>query len=198
MNQPIISDPYFENFFIESCTENSNNKQILKTEFINTPIGSMIAIANDQSLYLLEFVDCRSLKREIRRLLKETNSKLILGKSTQFISIEKELNLYFLGQLKTFSTPFYLVGTPFQKNVWKELTKIPFAKTCSYEEIAKTIDNPKGFRAVARANGANQFAILIPCHRVINKSGLLGGYDGGIERKKWLLEHEKNFVSNNE
>jgi AraC family transcriptional regulator of adaptative response/methylated-DNA-[protein]-cysteine methyltransferase len=77
--------------------------------------------------------------------------------------------------------------------VWEELLNIPFGETCSYAQLAKRMGNPNAFRAVARANGANQFAIMIPCHRVINTNGELSGYGGGLSRKQWLIQHEKNL-----
>jgi AraC family transcriptional regulator of adaptative response/methylated-DNA-[protein]-cysteine methyltransferase len=84
-----------------------------------------------------------------------------------------------------------MLGSDFQKNVWRELIKIPPGETKSYADIAKAIKQPSAFRAVARANGANQLAIIIPCHRVINSDGELGGYGGGLTRKAWLINHEK-------
>ena len=97
---------------------------------------------------------------------------------------------YFAGQLKAFTTPLAPTGTPFQKRVWEELQKIPHGETRSYAAIAAAIGRPTAFRAVAQANGANRIAIVIPCHRVINTSGALGGYSSGVERKQWLLQQE--------
>ena len=95
--------------------------------------------------------------------------------------------------LPFFSTPLFLTGTLFQNHVWQELQKIPFGKTCAYSDIASSISKPTAFRSVAQANGANQHCIIIPCHRVVNKDGSLGGYSSGIIRKEWLLQHEKNL-----
>jgi O-6-methylguanine DNA methyltransferase len=109
-------------------------------------------------------------------------------------AIMRELEAYFAGIIQEFKTPlflFSLIGSPFQKRVWEELQKIPRGETRSYAEIAKAIGKPSAFRAVALANGANQIAIVIPCHRVINSNGDLGGYGGGIKRKEWLLKHER-------
>jgi len=100
------------------------------------------------------------------------------------------LTAYFDGKLKEFQTPLFLLGSPFQKQVWEALNKIPFGETSSYLDIAKRIGRPAACRAVAQANGANQLAIIIPCHRVINHNGELGGYGGGITRKEWLLNLE--------
>lgn len=170
----------------------SDNRNVLKAHWLDTQLGSMLAIANEEQLYLLEFVDRRGLEREIERLRQRTKSIIIPGKTMPIESIENELDLYFDGDLKAFKTPLLLLGTPFQKRVWGELIKIPYGETRSYSELAKTIENPSAFRAVARANGANQLAIVIPCHRVISSNGDLAGYGGGIARKKWLINHERN------
>lgn len=166
-------------------------KSILKASCLDTQLGPMIAIASDVALYLLEFVDRRGLEREVERLRERTKSVIIPGKTAPISSIEKELASYFDGNLKEFHTPLFLLGSPFQKQVWDELTKIPFGETRSYLDIAKVMDRPTAFRAVAQANDANQLAIIIPCHRVINTNGELGGYGGGITRKQWLINLEK-------
>ncbi len=164
---------------------------ILKASWIDTKLGPMITIADEDELYLLEFVDRRGLEREVERLREKTKSAIIPGTTEPIRSIETELRQYFEGDLREFKTPLFLLGSPFQKRVWEELQKIPFGETRSYGEIAVRIGSPSAFRAVANANGANQFAIIIPCHRVINTNGDLGGYGGGIARKKWLINHEK-------
>jgi AraC family transcriptional regulator of adaptative response/methylated-DNA-[protein]-cysteine methyltransferase len=137
-------------------------------------------------------VDRRGLEREIERLREKTKSAIIPGHSQAISSIEEELNQYFDGKLREFKTPLFLLGSSFQKRVWEELKKIPYGQTLSYSGLAAAISSPMGSRAVAQANGANQFAIIIPCHRVINTNGELGGYGGGVIRKKWLIHHESN------
>lgn len=163
---------------------------ILKASWLDTPVGPMIAIADEKALYLLEFVDRRGLEREIERLRQRTKSAIIPGTTPPIESIEKELQLYFDGQLMAFKTPLHLLGSPFQKQVWAALCQIPHGETWSYADLAAAIGKPTACRAVANANGANQIAIVIPCHRVINSNGELGGYGGGVARKKWLLEIE--------
>lgn len=102
-----------------------------------------------------------------------------------------ELDRYFAGTLTSFSTPLDVRdGTPFQRRVWEELTRIPYGKTCSYGEIAAALGNPKASRAVGQANNKNRVPILIPCHRVIQADGSLGGYASGPEIKQALLELE--------
>lgn len=165
--------------------------QALKASWIDTPLGPMLTVANEERLYLLEFVDRRGLEKEIQSLRKKTKLPIIPGKPHPAIQIEEELKEYFSGKIQEFKTPLLLIGSPFQKRVWEELQKIPRGETRSYAEIAKAIGKPSAFRAVALANGANPFAIVIPCHRVINSNGELGGYGGGIKRKEWLLKHER-------
>jgi methylated-DNA-[protein]-cysteine S-methyltransferase len=101
-----------------------------------------------------------------------------------------ELRSYFSGIHREFSIPLQPHGTTFQQSVWAELQKIPFGKTISYGELAKRLGDPLLTRAVGTANGSNPISIIIPCHRVIGANGHLTGYGGGIERKRWLLDHE--------
>jgi AraC family transcriptional regulator of adaptative response/methylated-DNA-[protein]-cysteine methyltransferase len=156
----------------------SENTQVLKASWIDTPLGPMLAIADDEALYLLEFVDRRGLEKEIERLRMKTKLPVIPGKSDPIKTIESELEGYFSGKIQEFKTPLFLMCSPFQKRVWEELQKIPRGETRSYAEIAAAIGKPSAFRAVALANGANQFAIVIPCHRVINSNEDLGRYGG--------------------
>jgi methylated-DNA-[protein]-cysteine S-methyltransferase len=107
-----------------------------------------------------------------------------------FDAIREQLDAYFAGELEDFDLTLAPHGTPFQMRVWDELTKIPFGETISYSELARRLGDPKLVRAVGLANGRNPISIVIPCHRVIGADGSLVGYGGGLERKKWLLEHE--------
>ena len=164
------------------------HRKILKASWLDTKLGPMIAIADDEALYLLEFVDRRGLEREVERLRKRTKSAILPGTTDHIQSIEHELTQYFEGSLKEFKTPLHTLGSPFQTRVWEELQKIPYGETSSYAAIAVSIGKPTAFRAVANANGANQIAIVIPCHRVINSNGDLGGYGGGLTPQK--LAHQ--------
>jgi AraC family transcriptional regulator, regulatory protein of adaptative response / methylated-DNA-[protein]-cysteine methyltransferase len=159
---------------------------------IDTPIGPMLAIGDRSALYLLEFLDRPGLDREIESLKLKTQSKLISECSPSILSIKKELALYFEGKLKCFQTRIMPLGSFFQKIVWETLQQIPFGTISSYGQIAKSIKRPSSFRAVASANRRNRLAIIIPCHRVIRANGNYSGYAGGVERKKWLINHEKN------
>ncbi|WP_341347890.1 trifunctional transcriptional activator/DNA repair protein Ada/methylated-DNA--[protein]-cysteine S-methyltransferase [Paenibacillus sp. FSL H3-0469] len=174
------------------------DSRILKASWLDTQLGPMMAIADDNELYLLEFVDRRGLEREVERLRRKLKAAIIPGQTPPIQSIESELRRFFEGTLTEFLTPLHLMGSPFQTSVWEQLRKIPPGKTCSYADIALALGKPAAYRAVAQANGANQLAIIIPCHRVINSSGELGGYGGGVARKEWLLNHEKNGGQLNE
>lgn len=169
----------------------SKDLTILKATWLDSPLGPMLAIADDEFLYLLEFASRRGLEREIERLRSRTKSAIIPGRTKPIDSIETELTQYYAGTLNKFKTPLHLLGSPFQQEVWAELQKIPFGETRSYSDIAIGMNRPSSQRAVANANGANQLAIIIPCHRVIQANGEIGGYGGGVSRKQWLLNHEK-------
>lgn len=164
---------------------------VLKTAWLDTNLGTMLAIADDTALYLLEFVDHKKLEGTIQRLAKKKNAAFIHSRTVVIDLIEQELKLYFAGTLKQFKTPVALLGTPFEKSVWQALQTIPYGQIWSYAQLAQAIGKPSAYRAVAQANGANNLPIIIPCHRVINTSGALGGYSGGVHRKISLLNHEK-------
>lgn len=169
----------------------NQHPKILKASWLDTVLGPMLAIADDEGLYLLEFVDRRGLEREIERLRIKTKSAIIPGITNPIKSITLELQSYFDGTLKDFKTPLHFLGSSFQKTVWKELMCIPYGQTRTYAAQAEAIGKATAFRAVANANGANQIAIVIPCHRIISSNGDLGGYGGGITRKQWLIDHER-------
>lgn len=167
--------------------------RILKAAWIDTKLGPMITIADDDGIYLLEFIDRRGLESDIMRLRKKLHAAIIPQETKLTRQIETEITHYFDHGHPLFHTPIHLLGSSFQKKVWEELIKIPYGETRSYLDIAKAIKAPKSFRAVARANGTNRLAIIIPCHRVINTNGECGGYGGGVIRKEWMLDHEKKF-----
>lgn len=159
-------------------------------KWFETTVTRMIAVADENELVLLEFEDRKNLGSALNRL--EAEYKLEEGTTFPLESIIDEVTEYFNGRLETFKTPFRMTGTPFQKEVWKKLRDIPYADTWSYGKLATVLGQKNAFRAVANANGANQLAIIVPCHRVINTDGKLGGYGGGgVKRKKWLLSHEE-------
>ena len=166
---------------------------VLLASWLDTPLGPMLAIADEQGLYLLEFVERRGLERELERLKIRLQAAIVPGENSIINSIKTELAAYFAGTCFTLQTPIHLLGSAFQKQVWRELMNIPVGTTKSYLEVAHALGYPQACRAVARANGSNRLALIVPCHRVINASGALGGYGGGINRKAWLLQHEQKI-----
>ena len=166
---------------------------LLLADWITTPLGDMIAIGSTSHLHLLEFVDRKALKTELAALQKSTRGDLGIGESAPVEQVKAELAAFFTGQCAEFSTPLALGGTPFSREVWAELRRIPPGVTRSYSQIAQQIGRPSATRAVARANGANQIALVVPCHRVIGADGSLTGYGGGLWRKQRLLEIERQY-----
>jgi AraC family transcriptional regulator of adaptative response/methylated-DNA-[protein]-cysteine methyltransferase len=169
----------------------SKSKNIITVTRILTPLGPMLAGATEKGICLLEFVDRRMLETQIKRLKKIFDAEFIPGENEHIDELNKQLKEYFEGKRKDFDLQLVIDGTDFQQKVWKELQKIPFGKTRSYQQQAIALGNPKAIRAVAKANGDNRIAVIIPCHRVIGKNGELVGYGGGMWRKQFLLNLEK-------
>ena len=150
----------------------------------------MLAAATDRGLALLEFVDRRMLETQLKRMSHALGTSIVPGPNAMLEQTERELNEYFAGTRKVFEVPLLMEGTDFQESVWRELLTIPYGTTRSYGQQARGVGRDSAVRAVARANGDNRMAIIIPCHRVIGSDGKLTGYGGGLWRKKWLLDHE--------
>jgi AraC family transcriptional regulator of adaptative response/methylated-DNA-[protein]-cysteine methyltransferase len=158
---------------------------------LQTPLGTMLAVADETHLHILKFIDQNNLQKSVETLEKAIGAKTIIGSNNLIKKLERELTEYFNGALQTFSTPTQLLGTQFQQKSWDALTKIPYGRTTSYGQQAIAVGNAKAYRAVANANRNNPIAIIIPCHRIIKSNGNLCGYNGGIHRKQALLELEK-------
>lgn len=171
--------------------KNSKTQNIVDLKRIETPLGIMYAAATKDGICMLEFADRKSLETEFLDLAKTFNAKITIGENEHFNLLERELKLYFEGNLKKFLVPLSPVGTEFQKSVWEILRKIPFGEIWTYKKQAETLGDVKKVRAVANANGLNKISIIIPCHRVIGSNGTLTGYGGGIWRKQKLLEIEQ-------
>lgn len=165
------------------------------SSWIDTPLGPMLAIADEKSLMLLEFADRHKLEIEVEKLEIKMNATVRFGRSEPISSIKKELKLYFGGLLKEFRTPIFMKGSVFQEMVWRALFGVPYGETRSYLDHASAIGRVSACRAVANAIGANRLAVVIPCHRIINNNGKLGGYAGGKKRKQWLIDHEKEYLN---
>ncbi|BAS26250.1 cysteine methyltransferase [Limnochorda pilosa] len=162
---------------------------------METPLGPMVAGATAQGLCLLEFGSEHEVEEQAGRVQQLFGAPPVEGPNPHLETLQEELARYFAGQLREFSLPLVYSGTPFQRQVWDQLRRIPYGETRSYEDIAIAVRNPKAVRAVGRANGLNPIAIVIPCHRVVNKSGRLGGYGGGLGRKEYLLRLERSTLS---
>lgn len=172
-----------------SPSESRYNHLVSITRIV-TPLGPMLAGATEEGICLLEFTDRRMLERQITTLKKRLKAELLPGEHRHVAALKTALNEYFDGKRKQFDIPLVLRGTAFQLKVWRELQRIPFGETRSYQQQAIAIGHPDAVRAVAAANGDNRIAILIPCHRVIGKDGTLTGYGGGLWRKQRLLNLE--------
>lgn len=169
----------------------SQDKNIILINRLTTPLGPMFVCATDNGICLLEFVDRRMLETEFKDLQKVLNANIISGENEHTKQAKMEINEYFEGTRKTFDLKIDSPGTDFQVSVWEGLQAIDYGTTTTYQIQAEKINNPKAIRAVASANGHNRISIVIPCHRVIGKDGKMTGYGGGIERKRWLIEHER-------
>ncbi|HKT81894.1 MAG TPA: methylated-DNA--[protein]-cysteine S-methyltransferase [Vicinamibacterales bacterium] len=159
--------------------------------WMDSPLGPIIAGATGDRLCLLEFSGAESVRQQIESIRARFKRPAVPGESPLFDRLKRELTEYFAGTRKEFSIPLVTAGTPFEERVWSQLLRIPFGTTCSYEQLAASVGAHGAQRAVGSANGRNRIAILIPCHRVINKSGKLGGYGGELWRKEALLHLEK-------
>ena len=164
---------------------------LVRADWIPTPIGPMLAVASAAGLALLEFFDRRALPTELTRLRRDAAGSIGIGRFPVHDRVQRALSAYFAGRSQHFDVPLALGGTPFQRAVWAVLRTIPAGRTMSYRQVAEAIAKPTATRAVARANGANTLAVVIPCHRVIGADGALTGYGGGVWRKQWLVDHER-------
>jgi AraC family transcriptional regulator of adaptative response/methylated-DNA-[protein]-cysteine methyltransferase len=169
-------------------------QEMLQAAWLETPLGPMIAVCDDTHLHLLEFVDRRALPKELAKLRRLVKDDIGLGRTQACDQTEAELAAFFAGDRASFSVPLVLHGTPFQREVWRALQEIPAGDTCTYGDLAQALGHPTATRAVARANGANQIALIVPCHRVIGADGSLTGYGGGLWRKQQLIALEQHYV----
>lgn len=184
----------FHRLFGDAPTR-TRDKAPLTAKWIETPLGPMFAVASNDSLCLLEFVDRRMLETQISTLRGRVSGNVVPGDNAILEKLGQELGSYFSGSLKEFSVPLHLSGSGFQERVWNRLLEIPYGRTASYSEMARDLGLPDAQRAVGKANGDNRIAILVPCHRVIKADGTLCGYGGGVWRKQRLLELESGQLT---
>lgn len=166
----------------------------LVADFISTPLGPMVAVADQQALWLLEFADRRELGREVQAVEKQAGQNTGFGSSPILEQITSELDAFYAADGADFQTPVHGYGTAFMQAVHAGLRRIPLGTTYSYRQLAESLGRPTAMRAVARANAANRLAVIVPCHRVIAADGSLAGYAGGVWRKEWLLHHERKML----
>lgn len=157
------------------------------------PLGLLFLARSDQGLRHLEFLDKRSIKRTIESHRSTHPDAVWEASLIDLKDAVDQLEGYFCGALTKFELALDPQGSEFETAVWRELLEIPYGETRTYGQIAKSVGQPKGSRAVGLANNSNPIAIVIPCHRVIGANGDLTGYGGGLPRKKWLLAHEAHF-----
>jgi AraC family transcriptional regulator of adaptative response/methylated-DNA-[protein]-cysteine methyltransferase len=175
-----------------------NQRERISVARLLTPLGPMLVAASDDALVLLEFVDRRMIETQLKTLGRRFDAVFVPGENTVLARTQTQLTEYFAGDRKDFDLPLSAPGTPFQELVWQALRTIPYGQTASYMDVAKQIGRPTGFRAVARANGDNRLAIVIPCHRVIAADGSLSGYGGQVWRKEALLELERRTAASDQ
>lgn len=166
----------------------------LRADWFDTALGPMIAVSDRTHLHLLEFADRKALPSELRRLHADCKGDLGFGRLPPIDQAEAQLTEFLAGHRARFDLELALHGTPFTRQVWQALQDLPAGSTVSYSELARRLDRPEAVRAVARANGANQIAIVIPCHRVLGADGALTGYGGGLWRKQRLIELERAYA----
>jgi AraC family transcriptional regulator of adaptative response/methylated-DNA-[protein]-cysteine methyltransferase len=174
------------------CTPGASRGQgCVFLTWLQSPLGPLVAGATDEGVCLLEFTDRRMLPAQIETVKRLFRSPVLPGDHPHLERLAAELERYFTSGLRQFTVPLVFPGTPFQRRVWEQLLQIPYGETRSYHDVATAIGQPTAVRAVGRANGTNRIGIVIPCHRVVNKGGDLGGYGGGLRRKQFLLNLEQ-------
>ena len=169
----------------------SRERECVLLAWMKSPLGPLVAGATAAGVCLVEYTDRRMLEAQIASVRRVFGAPVIPGSNAHLDRLQEEMAAYFAGSLRRFSVPLTYPGTPFQVRVWKQLLAVPYGETRSYEEMAAAVGQPRAVRAVGRANGLNRIAIVIPCHRVVNKDGNLCGYGGGLWRKQYLLDLER-------
>jgi AraC family transcriptional regulator of adaptative response/methylated-DNA-[protein]-cysteine methyltransferase len=158
---------------------------------VDSLVGPLLLGANDSGLWFLSFGEGRTVAANLAALGEQLRRPVAPGRHALLDAAERQLGEYFAGHRRQFDIELCYPGTAFQRAVWSALRRISYGATWSYERLARAVGRPKAQRAVGSANGANRIAIIIPCHRVVNKSGRIGGYGGGVWRKEFLLNLEQ-------
>lgn len=166
-------------------------------DLLSTPLGTLFIGGSDAGFHRFEFVDetdgRRTVARLVARLEVEVGEPVVHDAARAAIAV-RQFTEYFACERSTFDLPLAPRGTPFQRDVWAQLEAIPVGETRSYGQVATALGQPSASRAVGAANGRNPLIIVVPCHRVIGADGTLTGYGAGIDRKRWLLDHEARWL----
>lgn len=165
-------------------------KRAFQVAQVSSPLGPILVAGDDAAVHLVEFWDRRMLEVQFAVLEKRWDAEFFPGETSPIRQMREELNAYFSGDLRTFTTPMLHAGSVHQEQVWQALMDVPYGETWSYGKLAERVGRPTAVRSVARAVGENRMAIMLPCHRIIGADGRLTGYAGGLWRKQFLLSHE--------
>ncbi|WP_231514791.1 methylated-DNA--[protein]-cysteine S-methyltransferase [Oceanobacillus salinisoli] len=165
----------------------------LYVDEMESPLGPLTLISNGEKMVRIDYGFMKDLNEQQQKWASRYFHKPeFIDKPDEFTKVKAELRDYFDSKQYSFSIKMEFYGTEFQKKVWQALfERIPFGKTKTYKDIAEAIGNPKAVRAVGGAVNKNPFAIVVPCHRVIGTNGKMVGYNGGLDKKEFLLQHEK-------
>jgi len=163
--------------------------RVCYSSFNSTWLKEVFVASTEKGVCMVDFL--KSEKVFLKELKKQFSGEIVRNDKRNKEALS-QLKKYVKGELRHFKCPLDLKGTPFQKKVWSALTKIPYGQTRSYQDIARAIGHPKAFRAVGNANGSNPAPLIVPCHRVIESNGGLGGFGHGLKVKKQLLDFEKS------
>lgn len=167
--------------------------EVIVIHRFTTPLGPMFVCATERGVCLLEFTDRRLLETEFRDIQRLMNARIVTGENNHTRQTVKEISEYFAGTRRQFDLVLDAPGSDFQRSVWQALRAVPYGQTFCYQTISLLLNKPDAASAIAAAHGANRIAIVIPCHRMSANDGATTGYGGGIARKEWLIEHEKNM-----
>ena len=187
MSSPTAATPLRRPRIAAAAVATSRTLQVDRTE---SPLGELVIAADTATIFLVEFAARATLAAQLDSLATELGCRFGERASSLTKAAARQLKEYFDGRRREFDLPTATPGTPLQQLVWRQIGRIPYAATSSYGALARDIGRPPASRAVGGATGQNRLALLVPCHRVVGANGSLTGYAAGIERKRWLLEHE--------